>query len=220
MTLKAKIYRFIVLFTLAICTIAYGRTPVEFAQGEWANSNLITELDAACQGAKNYNHCFGIGLSISKAESQMGNDWINHWYFGRKASKDKSAFGFVKVYNRYYYIVEKYNEGWLFYGYWSDSPAPTSYCMSEDSSGSKWHCPNGRNNFNSVYEKYSREFGLSSTKMDEPMVLKKAPKPTGHRCKVIHTIEKWETLKVTNKRWVITRRLKDLWIGDVVAVCS
>lgn len=127
-------------------SIAYGLEPTEFAQKVWANENLIKELSDACTKAEDSKHCFGIWLAISNAETQMGKAKTNHWYFGRKAHKDKSAYWFVASYNKYYYIPSKYNEWGLFYGYWPNNPAPTSYCMSETSSNSQWYCPNGRKN--------------------------------------------------------------------------
>lgn len=159
MTLWKQIIVLVTLLVAMRASRTYALTPEEFAIKEWANKNLVNELSDACKTADNPKHCFWIGLSISKAESQMGNDpkAISHWYFGRAGSKDKSAYWFVNTYKRKYYIVNKYNEGWMFYGYWPKNPAPTSYCMSEESSNSIWYCPNGRASFNFIYSKYKQE---------------------------------------------------------------
>ena len=157
MTLWKQIIVLVTLLVAMRASRTYALTPEEFAIKEWANKNLVNELSDACKTADNPEHCFGIWLSISKAESQMGNDWSSHGYFWRVWSKDKSAYWFVRTYKKKYYIVNKYNEWWMFYGYSPSKPAPTSYCMSEDSSNSKWHCPNGRNSFNFIYSKYKQE---------------------------------------------------------------
>lgn len=189
----------IVLATLCLAMRAsrtYALTPEEFAVKEWANKNLVNELSDACKTADNPEHCFGIWLSISKAESQMGNDTkaISHWYFGRVGSKDKSAYWFVSTYKKKYYIVNKYNEWWMFYGYWPKNPAPTSYCMSETSSNSVWHCPNGRASFNFIYSKYKQEVMEDNKQEVAKVELKRnvasktpAVVAWSKRCKIIYT---------------------------------
>jgi len=194
----------IVLATLCLAMRAsrtYALTPEEFAVKEWANKNLVNELSDACKTADNPEHCFGVWLSISKAESQMGNDpkAISHWYFGRVGSKDKSAYGFVSTYKKKYYIVNKYNEWWMFYGYASNRSAPTNYCLSEVQSNGKvieWYCPNGRASFNFIYSKYKQEvMNQTIAKVDNPKLIKtvasKQPvKTTGKRCKIIYRAER------------------------------
>jgi len=171
-----------------IAMTTYWMTPEQFAFEKWANSNLINELSNACKVATSPEHCFGIWLAISNAETQMGKARSSHWYFGRLASKDKSAYWFVWTYNRKYNIPSKYNEWGMFYGYNSNKPAPTRYCMSETSSNSQGHCPNGRRHFNAIYSQYARlvmwtiEPPLSDN-IAEPLVLK----PTGRRCRLVYT---------------------------------
>lgn len=191
----------IVLVTLCLAMRAsrtYALTPEEFAVNEWANKNLVNELSDACKTADNPEHCFGIWLSISKAESQMGNDpkAKKHWYFGRVAWGDKSAYWFVSTYKKYYYIVNKYNEWWMFYGYSSNRSAPTSYCMSEVQPNGKvieWHCPRGRENFNFIYSKYKQEVMGDKQEVAKVEIKKniasKSPTPIAgnKRCKIIYT---------------------------------
>ncbi len=215
-----KVLLFVALFIAMWLSRTYALTPEEFAKKEWANPNLISELLDACKTAVDPIHCFGIWLSISKAESQMWNDWSNHWYFGRVWSKDKSAYWFVKTYNKKYYIVNKYNEWWMFYGYSPSKPAPTSYCMSEDSSNSKWHCPNGRASFNFIYSKYKQEvMNQNIAKVDNPKLIKtvasKEPiKTTGKRCKIIYRAERDGYIQADSfvgkfKNWILWIKATD-----------
>lgn len=196
-----KVLLFVALFIAMWLSRTYALTPEEFAKKEWANPHLISELSDACKTAIDPIHCFGIWLSISRAESQMGNDpkAINHWYFGRVWSKDKSAYWFVNTYKRKYYIVDKYNEWWMFYWYSPSKPAPTSYCMSERQPNGKlieWHCPLGRKSFNFIYDKYKQEvMNQTIAKVDNPKLIKavasKEPiKTTGKRCKIIYRAER------------------------------
>lgn len=131
-----------------------------------ANTWLVVSLWKSCSKAKSQVHCFWIGLSISKAESQMWNNKGYHWYFGRMWSSDKSTDWFVKSYNKHYYKIDKYNAWRLFYGSKSKS-APTHYCMSEDSSNTKGRCPNGAKNFDSIYQAYKKLFIDKDPKNEE-----------------------------------------------------
>ncbi len=209
-------------------SVAYGLEPTEFAQKVGANENLIKELSDACTKAEDSKHCFGIWLAISNAETQMGKAKTNHWYFGRKGSKDKSAYWFVAVYNQKYYIPSKYNEWWMFYWYWPNKPAPTHYCMSETSSNSQWYCPNGRKSFNAIYSAYKKEV-LEDNIIQPPLsdnILEPVNVDTGHnikltgrKCRIIHTVAPWEIIEIKHKG--ILRYLIDyLWIWDKITVCS
>lgn len=226
MTLWKQIIVLVALLVAMRASRTYALTPEEFAIKEWANKNLVNELSDACKTADNPEHCFGIWLSISKAESQMGNDWSNHGYFWRIWSKDKSAYWFVSTYKKKYYIVSKYNEWWMFYGYSPSKPAPTAYCMSEDSSNSKWHCPNGRKSFNFIYSKYKQEV-MGDIVENKPEVAKvglkrnvasKQPIAGKKRCKVIY--------KATTDGFIQIDRLQQFWnwirwvkANDVVFRC-
>jgi len=225
----------IVLATLCLAMRAsrtYALTPEEFAVKEWANKNLVNELSDACKTADNPEHCFGVWLSISKAESQMGNDpkAISHWYFGRVGSKDKSAYGFVSTYKKKYYIVNKYNEWWMFYGYASNRSAPTNYCLSEVQSNGKvieWYCPNGRASFNFIYSKYKQEVmgdkqEVAKVELKRPelkkVIASKQPIAGKKRCKVIY--------KATTDWFIQIDRLQQFWnwirwvkANDVVFRC-
>lgn len=177
------------LIWMIVWSIAYWKTPVEFAQEVGANDSLITELSNACKETSHYEHCFGIGLAISNTETGMGKYKSSHWFFWRKASKDKSAYWFAWTYERKYSIPSKYNEWWMFYGYWPNEPAPTRYCMNEDSSNSKWYCPNGRKHFNAIYSKYRKEvlgdYAIApplSDKIAEPVANEPKLKLTGRKC--------------------------------------
>lgn len=220
-----KVLLFVALFIAMWLSRTYALTPEEFAKKEWANPNLISELLDACKTAVDPIHCFGIWLSISKAESQMWNDWSNHWYFGRVWSKDKSAYWFVKTYNKKYYIVNKYNEWWMFYGYSPSKPAPTSYCMSEDSSNSKWHCPNGRASFNFIYSKYKQEvMNQNIAKVDNPKLIKtvasKEPiKTTGKRCRIVFTAPANWFVQIDSAWWKFIARVRWIDKGSKVFRC-
>lgn len=196
MILKLQVLALSLLFWMMAMSISYWMSPEEYAKQEWANPNLISELSDACKTAQDPKHCFWIWLSISKAESQMGNDpkARSHGYFWRVAWGDKSAYWFVKSYKKYYYIVNKYNEWWMFYGYWPKNPAPTSYCMSETSSNSVWHCPNGRASFNFIYSKYKQEVMEDNKQEVAKVELKRnvasktpAVVAWSKRCKIIYT---------------------------------
>ncbi len=218
----------IVLATLCLAMRAsrtYALTPEEFAVKEWANKNLVNELSDACKTADNPEHCFGIWLSISKAESQMGNDWSSHGYFGRVGSKDKSAYWFVNTYKKKYYIVNKYNEWWMFYGYWPKNPAPTSYCMSETSSNSVWHCPNGRASFNFIYSKYRQEVMGDKQEVAKVElkrnVASKIPAVVAwsKRCKIIMNAPADGYIQIDSIAWKFLARLKWVRKSDKIFFC-
>lgn len=146
-----------------------------------ANPDLVNKLWNSCSKAvskklidnkrvlatksESQIHCFWLWLSNSKAESQMGNDKSNHWYFGFMGSKDKSADNYVKTYNKVWYKIDKYNAWRLFYGS-KNKIAPTRYCLSEDSSNTKWRCPNGQKNFDTIYQPYKKLF-IDKQKVEE-----------------------------------------------------
>lgn len=227
MITRLKIIAIVILLWMIRCGISHWMTPVEFAINEWANKTLIAELDEACKESKNYNHCFGIWLAISKAESQMGNKNTSHGYFGRVGAKDKSTQWFVKAYNKYYYKESKYNEWGMFYWYWPKKPAPTSYCTSEESSKSVWYCPNGRWHFNSIYLKYAKEFNLTEPTKQPQIIENKSQnkqKPQIIRKKrvcrsIILTIDKGEYLELSFG-WKIRRIIRELWYGDELRICK
>ena len=216
----------IVLATLCFAMRAswtYALTPEEFAVKEWANKNLVNELSDACKTADNPEHCFGVWLSISKAESQMGNDWSSHWYFGRVGSKDKSAYWFVSTYKKKYYIVNKYNEWGMFYGYWPKNPAPTSYCMSETSSNSVWHCPNGRKSFNFIYSKYKQEVMGNKQEVAKVELKRniadKVPVGTKKRCRIIMNAPADGYIQIDSIAWKFLARLKNIRKSDKIFFC-
>jgi len=232
-----KVLLFVALFVAMWLSRTYAITPEEFAEKEWANPHLISELSDACKQAQDPIHCFGIWLSISKAESQLWNDWSSHWYFGRVWSKDKSAYWFVKTYNKKYYIVSKYNEWWMFYGYSPSKPAPTSYCMSEDSSNSKWHCPNGRKSFNYIFFKYkkevidnidwvqemnkwqSNEHLINPPKLNRVVASKEPIKTTGKRCRIIFTAPANWFVQIDSAWWRFLARVRWIDKGSKVFRC-
>lgn len=127
---------------------------------EKANTGLVDWLWNWLSWSKYQNHCFGVWLWISKAESQMGNTSNN--YFGITNNKDKSIGKFIKLCTTFYYKQEKYNKGYMFYGNQiTKKSAPTRYCMSENHINWKtvhWYCPDGENNFNSIYPRYAKKF--------------------------------------------------------------
>jgi hypothetical protein len=224
-----KILLFVALFIAMWLSRTYALTPEEFAKKEWANPHLISELSDACKTAVDPIHCFGIWLSISKAESQMGNDWTSHWYFGRVASKDKSAYWFVNTYKKKYYIVDKYNEWWMFYWYSPSKPAPTSYCMSEDSSNSKWHCPFGRKSFNFIYSKYKQEVmndtQITTMEQEKPKLIKtiaskvESPIASNKRCKIVYTTPANWYIQVDDYMGRFINRIRSLKKGTKVFFC-
>lgn len=179
---KLKIGLWVCLLLAIWFSLAKAQEPIEFAKVVGANDNLITELSDACTTAEDPKHCFGIWLAISNAETRMWKAKSSHWYFGRVASKDKSAYWFVGTYNRKYSIPSKYSEGGMFYWYWPKSPAPTRYCMSEDSSNSQWHCPNGRASFNKIYSAYKKD--VLGTNTIEPPLSERIAEP-----------KRWEPIK-------------------------
>ena len=224
----------IVLATLCLAMRAsrtYALTPEEFAVKEWANKNLVNELSDACKTADNPEHCFGVWLSISKAESQMGNDpkAISHWYFGRVGSKDKSAYWFVSTYKKKYYIVNKYNEWGMFYGYASNRSAPTNYCLSEVQPNGKvieWHCPNGRASFNFIYSKYRQEVMGDDKQEVAKVELKRniasktpAVVAWSKRCKIIMNAPADWYIQIDSIAWKFLARLKNIRKSDKIFFC-
>ncbi len=107
---------------------------------------LYSRLKDECyaQDVEDKEHCIRVGLSIAFAESSWKDNHTPFWL----QSKDKSFKKWVSSYKKYWY---KWNEWGHFYWYSSDKPAPTRYCMSEESSNSNGFCPNGRKNFNKVF---------------------------------------------------------------------
>lgn len=137
-----------IMFSLV--NVCYWMSPVEFWKSVWANENLVNELRDACQSAKDPTHCFWVGLSISNAESNMCKAKSSHWCFGLVWSKEKSAYRWVKSYNKYRY---KATNWFYFYGdRWQLSKS--RYCTSEDSSKSSVGCPNGKRHFDTIYNSY------------------------------------------------------------------
>lgn len=151
------------LIVFSFIWISYWMSPVEFWKSVWANENLINELRDACQSAKDPQHCFWVWLSISNAESNMCKAKSSHWCFGMVWAKDKSAYRWVKSYNKYRYKATN----WLyFYGdRWVLSKS--RYCTSEDSSWSKIGCPNWRRHFDTIYNDYKSK--VWDKKYDPPL---------------------------------------------------
>lgn len=228
--LHLKVLAIVALLIASGLSVAYGLEPAEFAKKVWANENLIKELSDACNKAEDSKHCFWIWLAISNAETRMGNVRSSHWYFGRVGSKDKSSYWFVDTYNRKYYIPSKYNEWWLFYGYWPNQPAPTRYCMSETSSKSQWYCPNGRRHFNAIYSAYKKE--VLENNIIQPPLSENIVKPidaepkeeiklTGRKCKLLYTTKTdWETIQIDTFLWAFLWRFKGLDKGSKVFTCT
>lgn len=225
-----KVLLFVALFVAMWLSRTYALTPTEFAEKEWANPHLIGELSDACKTAVDPEHCFWIGLAISNSESNMWNDpkAINHWYFGRVWSKDKSAYWFVKTYKKKYYIVSKYNEWWMFYWYSPSKSAPTNYCLSERQSNGKlieWHCPNGRASFNFIYSKYKQEvMNQTIAKVDNPKLIKtvasKQPvKTTGKRCRIVFTAPANWFVQIDSAWWKFIARVRWIDKGSKVFRC-
>lgn len=143
----------IIVFWLCLVSLVWmssAMSPVEFWKSVWANENLVNELRDACQIAKDPTHCFGVWLSISNAESNMCKAKSSHWCFWLVWAKDKSAYRWVKSYNKYRY---KANDWFYFYGDRWILP-PSRYCTSEHSSRSSIWCPNWKNHFNTIYNDY------------------------------------------------------------------
>lgn len=176
----------ILFLVLMLTTVwwSYAMSPSEFAQSVGANENLIRELELWCWTMKDPDHCFGIGLAISNAESNMWLADSSHWYFWRVTSPDKSTAGFVRSYSKFYYKRDKYNEWWMFYGYSPKSPAPTRYCVSEeqpDGTIIHGHCPNWRTNFNRIYDQYkSKVMWNQNTK----------------NCRFLWYVEEWDYIQL------------------------
>jgi len=225
-----KVLLFVALFIAMWLSRTYALTPEEFAEKEWANPHLISELSDACKTAVDPEHCFGIWLSISRAESQMWNDpkATSHWYFGRAWSKDKSAYWFVNTYNRKYYIVNKYNEWWMFYWYSTSKPAPTKYCLSERQPNGKlieWHCPNGRNSFNFIYSKYKQEVMGDKQEVAKVELKRNVASKTpavvawSKRCKIIMNAPADGYIQIDSLRWKLLSVLRWVKKTDKVFFC-
>lgn len=173
--------------------VSHAMTPIEFANEVWAKPALSKELRNACQDATDPVHCFWVWLSISKAESQMWNGWIGHWYFGMMWAKDKSATRRVKSYNKYWY---KAQDGKYFYGDKWVMPV-SRYCTSEHSSNSSVWCPNGKANYNSIRYEYKTRV------MTQPLFV--PPLDTGIQipddwfnpnCRMVWEVREWEYIQV------------------------
>lgn len=76
------------------------------------------------------NSCWGVLSKSYRSQIQAADDWIDR-------------------YNKYWY---KHNGGFFFYWDWGKN-APSNYCTSEVSSGSKISCPFGNKAFNYIYSK-------------------------------------------------------------------
>lgn len=169
-------------------------SPVEFWKSVWANENLVNELRDACQTATDPQHCFGVWLSISNAESNMCKAKSSHWCFGLVWAKDKSAYRWVKSYNKYRY---KATNWFYFYGdrwqLWK-----SRYCTSEDSSWSKVGCPAWRKNFDSIYSQYNTK--VVNHKTFSPP-LDSNIKTHKQECYFIWYLDEWDYIQLDSILW-------------------
>lgn len=94
--------------------------------------------------------CVRVSFAIMCNESSCWKRYKNnsiHW-IQRKFATQLDAINYFT--DRYYKFWYRGNEWAYFYGT-AQNKAPTQYCMSEYSSNSIWHCPNGRKAFNHFY---------------------------------------------------------------------
>lgn len=155
-----------ILTTIVFWIILFSETKVNADEDsankkiEWlieqgANKEFAQELMKECKGtAKSPNHCFIVGASIAKAESNYTDIWW--WYFWLQ-SEEKTINRWIKSYNLYWYKAKD----WFFF-YWDwGKLGKSQYCTDELSSWSKLWCPNGRKNFHTIWDEYKKLFGTN-----------------------------------------------------------
>ena len=124
----------------------------------WMQEDLADKILSECKinaPVGKEVQCVKTATFISKAESNLWNNAFEWNVFGNKAHKGDKLHAveeFVQAFSKYYY-KDKEADPSAFY-----SPSPshtpiTHYCLSEDSSWSKWYCPNWYKNAKSVYDK-------------------------------------------------------------------
>lgn len=195
--MKITVFWLAIMFSLV--SVSSAMTPIEFWKSVWANENLVNELRDACQIAKDPTHCFGVWLSISNAESNMCKAKSSHWCFGMVWSSDKSAYRWVKSYNKYRY---KATNWFYFYGdRWTLSKS--RYCTSEDSSWSKVWCPNGKRHFDTIYNDYYKNVYDTWMEYGEP-VETWFPKP---ECRRVWNVEANEYVQIDSWLWELRQMI-------------
>ena len=157
---KALIISSIIWF-IYVCLVGWGvivpKTHWNFSESKITYENLINnssikppfkiyhQLKDQCfaQKVKNKEHCIKVWLSIAYAESSWKDYKTPFWL----QSKEKWFRKWVSSYKKYWY---KAKNGFFFYGDWGKLWL-SRYCTSEESSGSTKWCPNGRINWDYIY---------------------------------------------------------------------
>lgn len=165
----------IVKFALLIAAISYFAITNEVEakwNGGWSKSTYVLQdkmrevgysdelsesiINECKKSAKNPRNCVIIASFVGKAESNAwraknGNNVF--WVMGKKyASKEDSVKEFVKKYEKYWYNQRNPSS---FYSAVPNVKPKTYYCLSERSSKSLTHCPNGSKNAWNAYRKLS-----------------------------------------------------------------
>jgi hypothetical protein len=106
---------------------------------------IYSQLKDECfaQEVKDKKHCIKTWLSIAYAECTWRDLKTPFWL----QSKDKSYKKWVKSYKKYWYKAKDWH---FFYWDWWEL-GKSHYCTEEESSWSKVWCPNGRKNFNRIF---------------------------------------------------------------------
>ena len=94
--------------------------------------------------------CVRVSFAIMCNESSCWKRYKNNSIHGVQRKFDTQLDAINYFTDRYYKFWYKGTEWAYFYGT-AQKSAPTQYCMSEHSSNSVWHCPNGRKAFNYFY---------------------------------------------------------------------
>lgn len=215
------------LITLALLTIlvitikvsAY-ESPLDYGVRISWNPELSKELWKECETATNQNHCFGVWMSIAKAESNF--KWGDHWYFGMVGSKDKSISRRVKSYNKFWFRAENWH---FFYGGRGEL-GKSHYCTSEISSNTKVWCPFWARNFDSFYSEYYKLFikkdilakNEDATIAHIQNINAWDEKPKRICREITITIQKWEYLELSFMGR-LRRTYRELWANDSLKIC-
>ena len=226
------------LITLALLTIlvitikvsAY-ESPLDYGVRISWNPELSKELWKECETATNQNHCFGVWMSIAKAESNF--KWGDHWYFGMVGSKDKSISRRVKSYNKFWFRAD---DGFFFYGA-SGKLGKSHYCTSEISSNTKVWCPFWARNFDSFYSEYYKLFIKKDilAKNEDATIAhiqninawdeKQSPKQETKTqvkkvCRQVSTIKKDEYIQIDSNIGKFRQWIRNLIVGDKIFICK
>lgn len=212
--LMKKLIIIVLLIILVIAIkVSANETPLDYGIRMSGKPEISQEIWKECETATNQTHCFGVAMSIAKAESYWS--YGDHGYFGMMSSNDKSTKRWVVSYNRYWYKATN----WHFF-YWEDGKLwKSQYCHSEESSGTAVGCPNGRKNFDSFFTEYSR---LYLWKVIDPPLSEKIAKPMKITkvCRQVGTIQKNEYIQLDTPMGAFRKWIKDLFIGDKVFICK